>query len=209
MRSSSAASARVTAGGERRRREAARTRLPSSTMRTKIAELVQTVHAIIPLIGRVICTLLQLIGAIGRTYLRPATGGHGHADRKLPVRRRRLRGRRAARAHRALPLPDLPQDPWHGLLVGDGRAARKIPLDARRGAARRLRILARQVPPLLHADAARTSWPSARRSRSCCCGWAASTRRSPTGPQVHIWRSDAAPWYDPKKQFPEKPEGLT
>jgi hypothetical protein len=28
-------------------------------------------------------------------------------------------------------------------------------------------------------------------------------------PQVHIWRSDAAPWYDPKAQFPEKPEGLT
>ena len=27
-------------------------------------------------------------------------------------------------------------------------------------------------------------------------------------PQVHIWRSDAAPWYDPKQQFPEKPEGL-
>jgi hypothetical protein len=28
-------------------------------------------------------------------------------------------------------------------------------------------------------------------------------------PQVHIWRSDAAPWYDPKAQFPEKAEGLT
>ena len=28
-------------------------------------------------------------------------------------------------------------------------------------------------------------------------------------PQVHIWRSDAASWYDPKQQFPEKPEGLT
>ena len=28
-------------------------------------------------------------------------------------------------------------------------------------------------------------------------------------PQIHIWRSDAAPWYDPKQQFPEKPEGLT
>lgn len=27
-------------------------------------------------------------------------------------------------------------------------------------------------------------------------------------PQVHIWRSDGAPWYDPKAQFPEKPEGL-
>ena len=74
-------------------------------------------------------------------------------------------------------------------------------------AAGRLRILARQVPPLLHADAARTSWPSAWRSPSCCCDWAASTRRSPTGPQVHIWRSDAAPWYDPKAQFPEKPRG--
>jgi hypothetical protein len=28
-------------------------------------------------------------------------------------------------------------------------------------------------------------------------------------PQVHIWRSDAAPWYDPKALFPEKAEGLT
>ena len=27
-------------------------------------------------------------------------------------------------------------------------------------------------------------------------------------PEVHIWRSDAAPWYDPKRQAPEKPEGL-
>jgi len=28
-------------------------------------------------------------------------------------------------------------------------------------------------------------------------------------PQVHIWRSDSAPWYDPKEQFAEKAEGLT
>ncbi len=28
-------------------------------------------------------------------------------------------------------------------------------------------------------------------------------------PQVHIWRSDAAPWYDPKVPVPEKAEGLT
>ena len=27
-------------------------------------------------------------------------------------------------------------------------------------------------------------------------------------PQVHIWRSDAAPWYDPKIQSPEKQEGV-
>jgi hypothetical protein len=27
-------------------------------------------------------------------------------------------------------------------------------------------------------------------------------------PQVHIWRSDAAPWYDPKIGLPEKQEGL-
>lgn len=27
-------------------------------------------------------------------------------------------------------------------------------------------------------------------------------------PEVHIWRSDAAPWYDPKRQASEKPEGL-
>ncbi len=27
-------------------------------------------------------------------------------------------------------------------------------------------------------------------------------------PEVHIWRSDAAPWYDPKRQAPERPEGL-
>ncbi len=28
-------------------------------------------------------------------------------------------------------------------------------------------------------------------------------------PQVHIWRSDSAPWYDPKVALPETPEGLT
>jgi len=27
-------------------------------------------------------------------------------------------------------------------------------------------------------------------------------------PQVHIWRSDAASWYDPGRQLPERPEGL-
>ncbi len=27
-------------------------------------------------------------------------------------------------------------------------------------------------------------------------------------PKVHIWRSDAAPWYDPKDQLPELPEGI-
>lgn len=27
-------------------------------------------------------------------------------------------------------------------------------------------------------------------------------------PQVHIWRSDAAPWYDPKVNVPEKQEGV-
>ena len=28
-------------------------------------------------------------------------------------------------------------------------------------------------------------------------------------PQVHIWRSEAASWYDPKSAWPEKPEGLS
>jgi hypothetical protein len=28
-------------------------------------------------------------------------------------------------------------------------------------------------------------------------------------PQVHIWRSDGAPWYDPKAAFPELPQGLS
>ena len=28
-------------------------------------------------------------------------------------------------------------------------------------------------------------------------------------PQVHIWRSDAASWYDPGRQHPERPEGLS
>jgi hypothetical protein len=28
-------------------------------------------------------------------------------------------------------------------------------------------------------------------------------------PQVHIWRSDAACWYDPKTPLPELPEGLS
>lgn len=27
-------------------------------------------------------------------------------------------------------------------------------------------------------------------------------------PQLHIWRSDSASWYDPKAAWPEKPEGL-
>lgn len=29
-----------------------------------------------------------------------------------------------------------------------------------------------------------------------------------TRPMAHIWRSDAAPWYDPKTELPELPEGL-
>jgi ADP-ribosyl-[dinitrogen reductase] hydrolase len=28
-------------------------------------------------------------------------------------------------------------------------------------------------------------------------------------PQLHIWRSEAASWYDPKVTWPEKPEGLS
>lgn len=28
-------------------------------------------------------------------------------------------------------------------------------------------------------------------------------------PQVHIWRTDGASWYDPKAQLPELPQGLT
>jgi hypothetical protein len=28
-------------------------------------------------------------------------------------------------------------------------------------------------------------------------------------PQMHIWRSDAASWYDPTVAWPEKPEGLS
>ncbi|MFO1163258.1 MAG: GFA family protein [Reyranellaceae bacterium] len=27
-------------------------------------------------------------------------------------------------------------------------------------------------------------------------------------PQVHIWRTDGASWYDPKRPVPEQPEGL-
>ena len=34
-------------------------------------------------------------------------------------------------AHRPLPLPDLPQDPWLCLLLGDRGAARSLPLDTR------------------------------------------------------------------------------
>jgi hypothetical protein len=26
-------------------------------------------------------------------------------------------------------------------------------------------------------------------------------------PKIHIWRSDAASWFDPKEQLPEWPEG--
>jgi hypothetical protein len=28
-------------------------------------------------------------------------------------------------------------------------------------------------------------------------------------PRCHIWRSDAAPWYDPKHSLPELPEGFS
>ena len=38
-----------------------------------------------------------------------------------------------------------------------------------------------------------------------CLDTAVTTDR----PQVHIWRSDAASWYDPKAPFPELPGGLT
>jgi hypothetical protein len=27
-------------------------------------------------------------------------------------------------------------------------------------------------------------------------------------PQMHIWRSDGASWFDPKDQLPEWPEGM-
>jgi hypothetical protein len=30
----------------------------------------------------------------------------------------------------------------------------------------------------------------------------------PEPPQTHIWRSESAPWYDPKTQSPELPRGL-
>jgi hypothetical protein len=147
----------------------------------------------------------DLHDAIAQTYL-PGNGGH-HADRKLPVRRRRLRGRRPSRTHRPLPLPDLPQDPRHGLLVGD------IPRERFRWTRGQDRLGAIESSPGKfrrfctkcgsHVIAERMAQPVVL-LRLGCLDTPVTDR-----PQVHIWRSDAAPWYDPKQQFPEKPEGLT
>lgn len=58
-----------------------------------------------------------------------------------------------------------------------------------------------------HIMAERTAQPTVLLRLGCLD----TTAMAPTEiglPQIHIWRSDAAPWYDPKAQFPEKPEGL-
>ena len=114
----------------------------------------------------------------------------------------------AARTHRPLPLPDLPQDPRRGLLVGHRRAARKIPLDPRRDQLGAIESSPGKFRRFCthcgsHVMAERVAQPVVL-LRLGCLDTPVTDR-----PQVHIWRSDAAPWYDPKQQFPEKPEGLT
>ena len=101
---------------------------------------------------------------------------------------------------------DLPQDPRIGLLDRDQPAARPLPLDTRRGFARGFK-----------------SSPGKTRYFCTQCGSHIVAERTATGtillrmgcldtaidakPKVHIWRSDAASWYDPKDQLPEWPEG--
>ena len=53
-----------------------------------------------------------------------------------------------------------------------------------------------------HVMAERTAQPNVLLRLGCL------DTRVAERPQVHIWRSGAASWYDPKQQFPEKPEGL-
>jgi hypothetical protein len=52
-----------------------------------------------------------------------------------------------------------------------------------------------------------TSLPSAPQPTRSCCVWDGLDTAIAERPKVHIWRSDAAPWYDPKDQLREWPEG--
>ena len=77
------------------------------------------------------------------------------------------------------------------------------------GSAGRHRILARQVPPLLHAvRLAHHGRARGAARRAAAAGLPRHAgrpivRRSISGDPTR------ASWYDPKQQFPEKPEGLT
>ena len=113
----------------------------------------------------------------------PYRYGDTDADRKLPLRRRCLRSRRAPGHHRALPLPDLPQDARIGLLHRHQRPARPLSLDQGRRLAARLRIPRPAKRAISARNADRTSSPRARARTRSCCGWAASTRRSQNGPK--------------------------
>ena len=55
-----------------------------------------------------------------------------------------------------------------------------------------------------HVMAERTAQPVILLRLGCL-----DTTVTPPLSQVHIWRSLAAPWYDPKVRVPEKAEGLT
>ena len=117
-----------------------------------------------------------------------------------------LRSRRRPRGDRALPLRHLPQGPRVGLLDGEQRPARPLPLD--------------QGESLLRAF---ESSPGKKRYFCTQCGSHIVAERAGTGnillrmgcldtpitdrPVAHIWRSDAASWFDPKDQLPEWPEG--
>ena len=73
---------------------------------------------------------------------------------------------------------------------------RGVPLDSRQRSAGRFESSPGKLRRFCtrcgsHLMAERVAQPS------CCCGWAASTRRSPTG-RGHIWRSDGASWSTPR-----------
>ena len=79
-----------------------------------------------------------------------STGGFELAHRQLHVRKRSLRGRRAGRADRALPLPDVQEGARLCFLVHLRGAARAFSLDEGRGASGRFPIFTREAAPLLH-----------------------------------------------------------
>ena len=115
----------------------------------------------------------------------------------------------AARAHRPLPLPDLPQDAQLGLLVGDRGAAELFRWTRGSEQTRRVRILARQVPPLLHALRLAPDGRAGSAARRAAAAGLPRYARSPTGRRSISGGPDGASWYDPKTPFPELPEGLS
>jgi hypothetical protein len=132
--------------------------------------------------------------------------GGPHAHWKLPVRERRLRSRCRPRGDRALPLRHLRKT--HGSAFS---TVSNVPRD---------RFRWTKGESLLRAF---ESSPGKNRYFCTQCGSHIVAERAGAGnillrmgcldteiterPVVHIWRSDAAPWFDPKDQLPEWPKG--